>query len=279
MAFGALAREWEQGQDYISLPSNSEQRVERKPLIRMPQKKLSPNTEGVGGFVFVRNAYTGDLEPSKILDDPAVCLTNLQSYRGKLYQAKYPSCSINPFIDDWEKTQTINLFSPNGLGSWVQLSEELAKRIPSSSPLPLVQEFNPSDKLARFLVAGSGEYPLTTAEAKKRLKRFVRSFIGSIADSLEGRHVPCVQLTENGKFRDNVARALIHRFPVGVYEQGDFLTALLDEIIPVARSRQFCTISGMLIEAGGELVVKPTGHKAPPLLPDAPWVKATTPGN
>ena len=166
-----------------------------------------------------------------------------------------------------------------GRGGIHQLGVSLVKRTFSSSSLPLASEFNPSDALAQFLVDDGVENHLTPAEAKNRLKRFVRSFVGTIADSLEDRQIPRAQLTENGEFRENVARALLHRFPVRVYRQGDFLTALLKEITPVAMSGQFRTVSGVLTRANGELVVELTGHKAPPLLPDAPWVKATTPGN
>ena len=277
MALGELVREWGEGQNYISFPK-CESRVDRKFLSWMPQKKLSPNAIGVNNVVFVGETDTEVSGHFERHGSPAVCPTNIMF---KPFQARRPSYSTNPFIviDDEAGTQVANPYPFDVSQSWLQLGASLVKRTFSSSSLPLASEFNPSDALAQFLVDDGVENHLTPAEAKNRLKRFVRSFVGTIADSLEDRQIPRAQLTENGEFRENVARALLHRFPVRVYRQGDFLTALLKEITPVAMSGQFRTVSGVLTRANGELVVELTGHKAPPLLPDAPWVKATTPGN
>lgn len=157
--------------------------------------------------------------------------------------------------------------------------EIVANRASRSNPLPIASEFNPSDELAKFLVHGNAEERLTIAEAKEQLARFVRSFIGTIADSLRSRQGSHIQLTENGQFRENVARSLLHRFSVGLYEQINFLNALLKEITPVAASSQFGSASGVLTKVGDELVVKSTGHKAPPLFIDPQWVKASIPRN
>lgn len=270
MAFNTLLKEREQSQGYISRSSSGGQLVKRK------------LTGGLGGFGIV-NPDSGNsaLSLYGTPDNLTARLTELQRCRRKLRQNRLSSRLNDPFviINVGEGAPAIYPSTSYKFRSWSQLGEALAQRMLSASPLPLATEFNPSDDLARFLARGSGENQLTLVEAKKQLKRFVRSFIGTIADSLGDRQLSRVQLTENGQFRENVARALLHRFPVGVYEQGDFLTILLEEITPVAKGGQFGTASGVLTEDYDELFVKPTGHKAPPLLSDVHWVKATTPVN